>query len=67
MSAGTRVYEYINLEPTIPIQGGRKIPYFSLFGDISFNKVNFAYPTRPDQKVLDDFSLSIPGGKMVKN
>jgi ATP-binding cassette subfamily B (MDR/TAP) protein 1 len=35
----------------------------SLSDSIEFNKVNFAYPSRHDVRVLDDFSLSIPAGK----
>eukprot|EP00094_Tigriopus_californicus_P007430 TCALIF_07153-PA protein Name:"Similar to abcb8 ATP-binding cassette sub-family B member 8, mitochondrial (Danio rerio)" AED:0.08 eAED:0.08 QI:0/0/0/1/1/1/5/0/596 len=65
LSAGTRVFEYVNLEPTIRLTGGQEIPYFSLIGDIEFRDVGFQYPTRPTQRVLDQFSLRIPGGKMV--
>lgn len=65
MSAGARVYEYINLKPTIPIEGGKRVPFHNLLGDVAFNAVGFTYPTRPDQKILSDFSLHIPGGKMV--
>ncbi|KAL7674470.1 hypothetical protein ACOME3_000749 [Neoechinorhynchus agilis] len=31
--------------------------------DIVFKSVSFSYPNRPDVKVLEDFSLMIPGGK----
>nr|QST14983.1 ABCB8 protein [Diaphanosoma celebensis] len=64
-SAGSRVFEYCNLEPTIPLHGGRKIPFHSLMGDIEFRNVSFAYPSRPEQTILNDFSLKIPGGRMV--
>lgn len=33
----------------MPITGGKKIPYHSLVGDVTFNNVTFAYPTRPQQ------------------
>ena len=65
LSAGSRVFEYINIEPTIPIQGGKKIAFHNLMGEIAFNGVSFTYPTRPDQKILRNFNLSIPGGKIV--
>jgi ATP-binding cassette subfamily B (MDR/TAP) protein 8 len=65
MAAGSRVFEYTNLEPTIPISGGEVIPFHTFRGDIQFNNVNFAYPTRKDQIVLERFNLSIPAGKMV--
>lgn len=32
-------------------------------GYIDFSSVSFAYPTRPDTKVLNNFSLHIPAGK----
>ncbi|MGA9659223.1 MAG: ABC transporter transmembrane domain-containing protein, partial [Asticcacaulis sp.] len=34
-------------------------------GDIHFDAVSFAYPSRPDQMVLDGFSLSIRPGETV--
>lgn len=46
MSAGARVFEYINLNPTIPISGGKVIPYHSFFGNVEFRNVSFSYPTR---------------------
>ena len=59
LSAGSRVFEYINIEPSIPIQGGKKISFHNLMGEIAFNNVSFNYPTRPDQKILDNFNLKI--------
>ena len=32
-------------------------------GSLSFNKVNFAYPARPEYKVLRDISFRIDKGK----
>ncbi|KAK4329380.1 hypothetical protein Pmani_000263 [Petrolisthes manimaculis] len=64
-SAGARVFEFINLTPEIPVKGGKIIPYHSLMGNIEFRNVSFAYPTRPDQEVLNNFNLRIPAGRMV--
>lgn len=33
--------------------------------DIIFQNVNFAYPTRPDIKVLDNLSVHFPAGKLT--
>lgn len=49
----------------MPLTGGKKIPYHSLFGDVSFENVTFSYPAREGQCVLKDFSLKIPAGKVV--
>lgn len=65
ISAGARVFEFMKLEPTIPLRNGKIIPYHSLMGNIEFRNVSFAYPTRPDQEVLQDFSLHIPAGRVV--
>ena len=63
-AAGARVFEYMNLEPTIPIQGGLQIANNNLMGKISLNSVTFTYPTRPEAEVLTDFNLEIPAGKI---
>jgi ABC-type multidrug transport system fused ATPase/permease subunit len=34
-------------------------------GDIKFENVSFAYPTRPEQKIFDNLNLVIPGGKIL--
>ncbi|XP_022110426.1 ATP-binding cassette sub-family B member 8, mitochondrial-like isoform X1 [Acanthaster planci] len=64
-SAGARVFEYLDLQPSIPLKGGKHIPYHSFYGNVQFKDVTFSYPTRPDQVVLKDFNLSIPAGKVV--
>ncbi|XP_052802636.1 mitochondrial potassium channel ATP-binding subunit-like [Mya arenaria] len=65
LSAGARVFEYINHDFSIPLKGGVKVPYHSLEGEIKFSDVHFTYPTRQDQEVLKGFSLRIPPGKTV--
>ncbi|QQP35441.1 ATP-binding cassette sub-family B member 8 mitochondrial [Caligus rogercresseyi] len=65
LASGSRVFEYIERVPSIPLTGGEKIPYHSFFGDIQFKNVSFSYPTRPEQVVLQDFSLRIPPSKSV--
>lgn len=37
----------------------------SLDGDIALGNVNFAYPARPEVKVLDKLNLSFPHGKIT--
>ncbi|XP_044746147.1 mitochondrial potassium channel ATP-binding subunit isoform X2 [Coccinella septempunctata] len=65
MAAGTRVFEYMDVKPKIPLVGGRIIPDDKLKGNIEFRSVKFSYPSRPEQVVLNDFNLSIPAGKTV--
>lgn len=37
----------------------------SVEGVVEFHNVNFNYPTRPDTKVLEGFSLRVPAGKVT--
>lgn len=43
---------------------GKKLANFS--GEIVFDNVNFAYPTRKQNLVFREFSLMIPRGKTVR-
>ncbi|XP_026229896.1 mitochondrial potassium channel ATP-binding subunit [Anabas testudineus] len=65
ISSGARVFEYLSLEPTIPLSGGGRIPYHSLIGRVDFMDISFSYPTRPGQQVLKRFNLTLPPCKTV--
>ncbi|XP_076450266.1 mitochondrial potassium channel ATP-binding subunit-like [Babylonia areolata] len=65
MSAGSRVFEYIESRASMSLRGGKTIPYHSMMGTIQFKDVGFSYPTRSEQVVLHDFNLNVPGGRMV--
>ncbi|KAJ2606853.1 hypothetical protein H4R99_000026 [Coemansia sp. RSA 1722] len=61
--AVTRVFEIINLTPTIPRNGGVCMP--NVQGHVRFMDVDFAYPSRRDVAVLKHFNLDIPAGQVV--
>ncbi|XP_053322035.1 mitochondrial potassium channel ATP-binding subunit [Spea bombifrons] len=63
LSAGGRVFEFMRLEPEIPLSGGIKLA--QLQGNVDFHGVCFSYPTRPGHEVLKGFDLHIPAGKTV--
>ena len=42
-------FQYINYESSIPLTGGKKIPYHSIMGNVEFSDVTFNYPTRHEQ------------------
>ncbi|XP_058153975.1 mitochondrial potassium channel ATP-binding subunit isoform X1 [Dasypus novemcinctus] len=65
LSAGARVFEYMTLNPCIPLSGGGCIPKEDLRGSIMFQNVCFSYPCRPGFEVLKDFTLILPPGKIV--
>lgn len=41
--------QYSAIQPSIPLRGGKVIPFHSLFGQVEFKNVEFSYPTRKDQ------------------
>ncbi|XP_061391239.1 mitochondrial potassium channel ATP-binding subunit [Musca vetustissima] len=65
MTAGSRVFEYLQIEPKVDLLRGYEIPSERLRGEIRFENVSFAYPTRPDHVVLKDFSLILRPGETV--
>ena len=49
MSAGARVFEYMDLRPGMPVRGGMVLPNSDIQGEVKFKDVTFAYPTRKEQ------------------
>lgn len=64
-SAGARVFEFTDLQPSLPLCGGIKLPITELRGDIELKGVTFAYPTRSEQLVLKNLDLRILPGKVT--
>lgn len=63
--AMTRIDELLQSEPDIKAPANAvKLPVPAR-GDIRFDHVTFAYPSRPDTVVLDDFSLVVKPGETV--
>nr|CAD7400173.1 unnamed protein product [Timema cristinae] len=52
LGAGARVFQFTNLEPSIPLSGGFTIPQHTLLAGVEFTDVTFSYPTRSDQERL---------------
>ncbi|XP_065072133.1 mitochondrial potassium channel ATP-binding subunit-like [Rhopilema esculentum] len=65
LSSGARVFEYIQMKPKVELKHDKIIPTGSIHGHVRFGSVTFSYPTRPDQKVLDNLSLDIGAGKVI--
>ncbi|RCN44245.1 putative antigen peptide transporter-like 2 [Ancylostoma caninum] len=64
-TAGARVFQFANLRPSIRIDDGVCIPYHTLWGEVRFEDVGFAYPTRPEHHVFEKLNLTIPAGQIV--
>ncbi|XP_014481055.1 PREDICTED: ATP-binding cassette sub-family B member 10, mitochondrial [Dinoponera quadriceps] len=58
LGANARLFELINRQPLIPVQGGRVLPK-ELSGNVAFRDVSFAYPTRDTVPVLRGFDLNV--------
>jgi ABC-type multidrug transport system fused ATPase/permease subunit len=62
IGATQRVRELLN-EPAEPLDAVTRTTRFR--GDVSFDRVNFAYPSRPEVQVLKSLSFSVSAGKVV--
>eukprot|EP00747_Dinoflagellata_sp_TGD_P016302 gnl/TRDRNA2_/TRDRNA2_125020_c0_seq1.p1 gnl/TRDRNA2_/TRDRNA2_125020_c0~~gnl/TRDRNA2_/TRDRNA2_125020_c0_seq1.p1 ORF type:complete len:658 (+),score=119.57 gnl/TRDRNA2_/TRDRNA2_125020_c0_seq1:83-2056(+) len=62
LGASRRTFQLIDRPPQVPASGG-EYPETALVGRITFENVDFAYPSRPDVFVLKGFSLDIPVNK----
>ncbi|CDW80084.1 abc transporter family protein [Stylonychia lemnae] len=61
--AGKMAYEIIERVPKINLDDPQAEQCENLTGQIEFKNVTFSYPTRPEQKILDDFSAVFEEGK----
>ena len=61
--AADRVFDLLDRPSSIPNEGGRTCD--RVRGEVRFEGVHFAYPTRPDVTVLHDFSLTLAAGEVV--
>jgi len=63
--AAAKLYAVIDRVPSIDIDDPKGLQPQSITGKIEFQNVTFAYPSRPDQIVLHNFSLVIEPGQTV--
>jgi ATP-binding cassette subfamily B (MDR/TAP) protein 1 len=61
--AGKLAYDIINRAPKINNNDEKSKKLTNLSGRIEFKNVDFSYPTRQDQKVLNNFSAVFEQGK----
>lgn len=66
LGATERAYTLITRVPKIECSSnGVRIEATELHAKIEFNHVQFAYPSRPHNTVLDDFCLTMNAGETV--
>ncbi len=61
--AAERVFELVERTPAIPTSGGVQLP--EVRGEVRFERVVFAYPTRKDIPVLQGIDLTVAPGERV--
>jgi ABC transporter fused permease/ATP-binding protein len=61
--ASERVFELIDREPVVDAGGGETLP--EVDGQVEFDGVGFAYPVRPEVRVLDEVNLRLDPGRVV--
>ncbi|CAL4177019.1 unnamed protein product, partial [Meganyctiphanes norvegica] len=49
----------------VPLECRLTISSDTLIGNICFENISFAYPTRPDMPIFKNFSLTVPAGSIV--
>ncbi|MFS8012126.1 putative ABC-type xenobiotic transporter [Helianthus anomalus] len=63
--AAAKIFQIIDHKPSVDKNGETGIELDSISGLVELKDVNFSYPSRPDVKILNNFSLSVPAGKTI--
>ncbi len=63
--AAERLFEILNVKSDIAAPAHPRALPSPARGDVSFENIRFAYPTRPNALVLDDISLSVRAGEKI--
>ncbi|KAJ8768722.1 hypothetical protein K2173_023626 [Erythroxylum novogranatense] len=63
--AASRIFNRIDRIPRIDSEDTNGVTLDKIRGEIDFEHVNFAYPSRPDCTVLKDLTLKVEAGKTV--
>jgi len=63
--AAERLFEILRIRPAIAAPAKPRALPVPVRGDVTFDNVSFAYPTRPDHLAVNGLSLSIKAGEKV--
>ncbi|OCK83169.1 P-loop containing nucleoside triphosphate hydrolase protein [Lepidopterella palustris CBS 459.81] len=64
-AAAAKIFNTIERKSPIDPESDSGVKPDKVTGKIEFKNINLVYPSRPDTRILDDFSLLIPAGKMT--
>jgi len=65
IGASSRIWQFIDKTPEIPLKGGVNINYVVANNSLEFKNLRFAYPLRADNEILSNFNLSVPSGSVT--
>lgn len=65
LTAGSRVFEFLSVEPKVKLHEGLSFDHDVVQGEIVFENVSFVYPSRPNQDILKDFNLVLKPGQTI--
>ncbi|KAL4576617.1 hypothetical protein LXL04_012713 [Taraxacum kok-saghyz] len=63
--AAAKIFRIIDHKPTVEKNHESGLELDSVSGLVELKNIDFSYPSRPDVKILDNFSLSVPAGKTI--
>ena len=63
--ASERLFEILRIKPDIAPPANPRVLTLPARGDVTFDNVRFAYPTRPDTFVVDGVSFSVKAGEKI--
>lgn len=63
--AAAKIYRIIDHKPGVDRNSESGLELESVTGLVELKNVDFAYPSRPELRILNDFTLNVPAGKTI--
>jgi ATP-binding cassette subfamily B protein len=63
--ASERLFEILRVKPAIAAPASPRALPLPARGDVAFDHIRFAYPTRPEHQAIDDVSFAVRAGERV--
>ncbi|KAL0333389.1 UNVERIFIED_CONTAM: ABC transporter B family member 1 [Sesamum angustifolium] len=63
--AAAKIFRIIDHKPGVERNSESGLELESITGQLELKNVDFAYPSRPETRVLNNFSLTVPAGKTI--
>src|ERR1044072_9377154 len=63
--AAAKIFRVIDHKPCIDRKGEPGLELESVTGLVELKNVDFSYPSRPEDVILNNFSLNVPPGKTI--